>query len=130
MPGRGTAANQNYGVDHRKVIAYRAYADGAATGVRDHGTHVVGSILGESSTPGAEGAGEMGSAYKAKVTTSEEPRTHDVDCLDLLAWLGRVAWTGLEFLSTSLSPAPLPFRQPQPQPFSHNATLTPTVDNL
>jgi len=69
-PG-GTAANQNYGVDHRKVVAYRAYADGVATGLRDHGTHVVGSILGESSTPGAEGAGEMGSAYKAKVSFTD-----------------------------------------------------------
>ena len=67
----GTATNQNYSPDHRKVVAYRAYADGGATGTRDHGTHVVGSILGKSSAPGAQGAGERGSAYEAKVSFTD-----------------------------------------------------------
>jgi hypothetical protein len=67
----GTAAAQTYGPAHRKVKAYRAYADGAATGTRDHGTHVVGSILGESSTPAADGATEKGVAYKAQVSFTD-----------------------------------------------------------
>ena len=69
-PG-GTAAAQTPGPAHRKVVNYRPYADGEATGLRDHGTHVVGSILGESSTPGAAGSTERGSAYKAKVSFTD-----------------------------------------------------------
>ena len=67
----GTPADQNYGPNHRKVVAYRAYADGGATGQRDHGTHVVGSILGQSSTNGAAGENERGSAYAAKVSFTD-----------------------------------------------------------
>ena len=67
----GTPGTQNYGPDHRKVVAYRAYADGGATGQRDHGTHVVGSILGRSSTNGAAGENERGSAYAAKVSFTD-----------------------------------------------------------
>ena len=67
----GEAGTQKYGPDHRKVVAYRDYADKGATGQRDHGTHVVGSILGQSSTDGAAGAGERGSAYAAKVSFTD-----------------------------------------------------------
>ena len=67
----GAAADQTYGPNHRKVVAYRAYADGVATGTSDHGTHVVGSILGSSSTPGAAGANEGGAAYAAKVSFTD-----------------------------------------------------------
>ena len=67
----GTAADQTYGPNHRKVVAYRAYADGGATGTSDHGTHVVGSILGSSSTPGAAGENEGGAAYAAKVSFTD-----------------------------------------------------------
>ena len=66
-PG-GTAAAQTYSPAHRKVVAYRAYADGAATGTRDHGTHVVGSILGETSTPGA-----CRSRYNSTAVTPRPP---------------------------------------------------------
>ena len=66
-----TAGGQTYGPTHRKIVGYRAYADDAATGTRDHGTHVVGSILGESSSVGAQGSGERGTAYKAKVSFTD-----------------------------------------------------------
>jgi len=67
----GEAAGQVYGPNHRKVVAYRAYADGGATGTRDHGTHVVGSILGSSSAPGVAGADQGGTAYAAKVSFTD-----------------------------------------------------------
>ena len=67
----GAAADQAYGPNHRKVVAYRAYADGVATGTADHGTHVVGSIIGSSSTEGAAGAEQRGVAYAAKVSFTD-----------------------------------------------------------
>ena len=67
----GEPTDQTYGPTHRKVVAYRAYADGGAEGERDHGTHVVGSILGDPSAPGAEGAAERGSAWAAKVSFTD-----------------------------------------------------------
>ena len=67
----GEAATQTYGPTHRKIVAYRPYADGEATGQRDHGTHVVGSILGKSSTPGAEGANNDGMAPAARVSFTD-----------------------------------------------------------
>jgi len=66
-----TAGEQTYSQNSRKVVAYRAYADGGATGTADHGTHVTGSILGESSVANAQGAGEKGVAYKAKVSFTD-----------------------------------------------------------
>jgi len=66
-----TAAQQNPSANHRKVVAYRPYADNEATGTRDHGTHVVGSILGKSSAPAALGATEKGTAYEAKVSFTD-----------------------------------------------------------
>jgi len=53
------------------VVNYRPYADNEATGTRDHGTHVVGSILGKSSTAAALGSTEMGVAYEAKVSFTD-----------------------------------------------------------
>ena len=32
----GTHTGQTYGPNHRKVVAYRAYADASATGQADH----------------------------------------------------------------------------------------------
>ena len=52
-------------------MGYRPYADNEATGTRGHGPRVVGSILGESSTPAAAGATERGTAYKAKVSLTD-----------------------------------------------------------
>jgi len=66
-----TAAQQTYSANHRKVVNYRAYADGGATGTDDHGTHVVGSILGKSSNPNAVNANEKGPAYEAKVSFTD-----------------------------------------------------------
>ena len=54
-----TMAAQNYGPEHRKIVAYRAYADGTpGTGQRDHGTHVAGSVLGNPSIPEGKQRGE------------------------------------------------------------------------
>jgi len=72
-----TAAQQTYSAASRKVVSYRPFADNGATGLRDHGTHVTGSILGESSStfatgsPAAARAGERGVAYKARVSFTD-----------------------------------------------------------
>lgn len=63
--------DQVYGPSHRKIVSYRAHADGGATGQRDQGTHLVGTILGDASTPGAEGATERGAAYAARVAFTD-----------------------------------------------------------
>uniref|UniRef100_A0A7S0J3W4 WW domain-containing protein n=1 Tax=Calcidiscus leptoporus TaxID=127549 RepID=A0A7S0J3W4_9EUKA len=65
------AVDQQYGPDHRKVVSYRPFADGEATGTADHGTHVTGTILGESSNLDETGASEMGVAFKAKVSFTD-----------------------------------------------------------
>ena len=66
-----TPSDQVYGPSHRKIVSYRAHADGGATGQRDLGTHLVGTILGDSSTPGAAGATERGAAYAARVAFTD-----------------------------------------------------------
>jgi hypothetical protein len=66
-----TAQGQTYGPAHRKIVGYRAYADDGATGQRDHGTHVVGSILGQASAPNAQGADQQGAAWAAKVSFTD-----------------------------------------------------------
>ena len=73
QPGQ-TAADYTPGTptpQGRKVVNYRPYADGTATGTRDHGTHVVGSILGKSSTPAAAGSDQGGVAYEARVSFTD-----------------------------------------------------------
>ena len=56
---------------HRKIVSYRAHADGGATGQRDLGTHLVGTILGKSSTDSAPEAQERGVAYAARVAFTD-----------------------------------------------------------
>ena len=53
------------------MVAYRPYADGAAVGVEDHGTHVVGTIVGFSNVPNAAGSDDAGLAYGAKVSFTD-----------------------------------------------------------
>jgi len=68
-PGQ-TANDQTYSPNARKVVAYRPYADGGATGQADHGTHVTGSILGKASAPNGADA-DKGVAYEAKVSFTD-----------------------------------------------------------
>ena len=64
------------GVDHRKVVHYRAYADDQAEGpgpggTRDHGTHVAGSCCGKPSVQSADGADEIGVAYESRISFTD-----------------------------------------------------------
>ena len=72
-----TAFSQTYGPSHRKVVAYRSYADGMASGMQDPGTHMVGTVLGECTVPG-HASNEAGVAYKAKVRAARHLITHAV----------------------------------------------------
>jgi len=66
---------------HRKIIAYRTYADGVAYDgcSNGHGTHTAGTVAGY--TDNASGSAYIGLAYEAKLTVGDVGQDDFLTCL-------------------------------------------------